>query len=222
MEGVPGWLRHPLEPSSEIEEVPGEILNRLPEWRRSWDEIWYVRLGGTDYVWRSPTRKDAIEYDLTSQSTIASAIDQLLKACVLWPEALSDSMLASEFLTLHDLVWQTSGYRNPEFFNDKLAQYEQIVRSGDHVNILLLLKAFDGLMPDVINTWQPEKLIYHVAIARALLDVEPLQVKRKRRRQPSDQPPQGAPPTPEPPARGPRKPYDWEQDLKEWDAFERS
>jgi hypothetical protein len=221
MEGVPGWLRHPLEPRSEIDKVPGEILNRLPEWRRSWDEIWYVRLGGNDYVWRSPTRKDAIEYDLTSQTTAASAIDQLLKTCVLWPEELSGEMSANDFLTLHDLVWQTSGYRDLEFFNDKLAQYEQIVRSGDHVNILLLIKAFNGLLPDVINTWQPEKIIYHVAIARALLDVEPLQVKRKRRRQPSDQSPPSAP-TPEPPAQGPRKPYNWEDDLKEWDAFERS
>jgi hypothetical protein len=219
MNGVPGWLRHPLEPRSEIDEVPGEILNLLPEWRRSWDEIWYVRLGGNHYVWRSPTRKDAIEYDLNSQTTVASAVDQLLKACVLWPEELDGDMPANIFLTLHELVWQTSGYRDAEFFNEKLAQYEQIVRSGDHVNILLLIKAFQGrLLPDKINTWQPEKLIYHVAIARALLDVEPLKVKKAKRQRQPDQTPQAQPPQP----RGPRPAYDWEKDLKEWDAFERS
>lgn len=221
MDGVPraGWLRHPLEPSSEID-VPGKILEQLPKWRKSWDEIWYVHLSGENYVWRSPTRRDAIEYDLNRQSTLATAIDQLLKACLLHPEVMADDMSATDFLQLHELIWTVSGYRDAEFFVEKLYDFEQIVRSGDQVNILLLLRAFPGLLPDEINSWQPEKLVYHVALARAMLGIEPLVVKQAKRGGPQRDVPDSPEVAQAPPMEGPKPAFDWEKDLKEQQVFE--
>lgn len=206
MQGMPGWLRHPLEPTPQTDSLSSEILDRVPEWHRQWDEIWYVHLGGRNYVWHTPTRRQAIEFDLVSESSSFGAIDDLVSSCILYPEKLPDDMPFSHVAKLNELIWGVSGYRDAEFFSNKLDEYRQVAWSADHSNIVLLCRAFQGLLPDDINKWQPEKVIYHIALAEVLLGLTPPKQAQK----------------PKPDASAPRrKTYNWQKDLDEWKAFER-
>lgn len=197
--------------------LPDKVLKQIPVWRKQWSELWFVRLGDKPYVYRSPTRDDTIQYDLNVHSNPAMAADQFVKECLLHPEALPDSMALGEFQELYELIWATSG-RDPRAFEDKLALFDEVVRAPWQENLVLLLKSFPGLLPDTVNRWQPEKIIYHIALARVIQGMEP--IKRKASRQKPAEPGEpNSPPTPAAPRE--RRSFDWEKDKQEHEAFMR-
>lgn len=214
MSGLPGWLRHPLEPVPEVPMLPMKVWERLTEWRRKWNELWYVKVGGRHYVYRSPTRQDCIDHDGNFGTMPVRAIDDFVSRCMLYPEDLPGDLPSTEMEILYETIWSSSGFRDAEVFNHKVALFDNLVRSPDQENILLMMKAFPGLLPDQINSWQPEKIIYHIALARVLLGLEPMKMPEEERKRTRI-------PVPEPSDK-PRQDFDWEQDLKEWQAFERS
>jgi hypothetical protein len=211
MSGSPGWLRHPLEPIDKPPKLPQKVWERLTEWRRTWSELWYLEIRGRHYVYRSPTRQDCIDHDLNMKTMPTRAIDDFVCRCVLYPEELPADLPATDVETLYEAMWSVSGFRDPEAFDTKLALFDNVSRSPEQENILLLMKAFPGLLPDKINSWQPEKIIYHIALARILLGLEPLPMPVEAAEEL-----QGPAQAPE------RRTFDWEQDLQEWKAFERS
>lgn len=213
MLGSPGWLRHPLEPTPEAPKLPPKIWERLTEWRRTWSELWYLCVRGRHYVYRSPTRQDCIEHDLSIKTMPARAIDDFVGRCMLYPEKLPEDLPATDIEVLYEAIWGSSGFRDSEAFDTKLALFDNVVRSPEQENLLLLMKAFPGLLPDIINSWQPEKIIYHIALARVMLGAPPMKPPGnvKRTIQNLTAPPERT-----------RKPFDWHKDLDEWQAFERS
>lgn len=214
--------RHPLEPVPEVPKLPEKIWEKLTAWRREWSEIWYLRLGGRYYVYRSPTRQDAINHDLNARTMPARAIDDFVGRCLLYPEQMPANMPLPDLNTLYRAIWESSGFHDPEAFFSKLLLFDGVVRSAEQENVLLLLKAFPGLLPDTINSWQPEKIIYHIALARYMLGAEPIKEPKKKR------PPNSPPPSVEVSRVGqqlgtqtPGAAFDWEEDLKEMEAFRR-
>lgn len=207
--GVP---QHPLEPAAASYRIPQKILKRVPEWHRLWAEIWWVQIEDVDYVFRSPTRGDAVEHDLDMLSSPVGAQDAFVKKCLLMPDDLDEDMSLEAFLRLYKVIWDVSGLRNPEILEEKLYYYEQAVNSPDQSYILLLMKAFQGrLIPDDIKDWQPEKILYHAAIARTILGLDPLKP-----------PPQKAPggPVAPPPRPQPKQQYfDWVKDKQAHEDF---
>jgi len=213
MSGSPGWLRHPLEPTPEVPKLPVKVWERLTEWRRTWSELWYLNVRGKHYVFRSPTRQNCIDHDLNMKTMPVRAVDEFVSCCILYPDELPADLPATDMEVLYEAIWDVSGFRNPEAFGTKVALFDNIVRSPEQENLLLLMKAFPGLLPDTINSWQPEKIIYHIALARTLMGLEPLGM------------PEEAVEDVQGPAQAPDQPqqaFDWERDLQEWKAFERS
>lgn len=218
-------MTHPLEPVVEQLKLPQRVLDRLPAWRAKWLELWMVRISGRCYVFRSPTRGEALIHDANAATCPASAADRFVNDCVLEPEKLPDTMSLAEFEKLYQAIWAASGFRDESTFVDRLKTFEELVANPSHEFILVLTKAFPGLRPDEINSWQPDKIAYHVAIAKALLGIPPMKAKKPRSAPPGS--PQ-APPSPQN-ASVPRQPkpkegrtFDWNKDLTEWEAFERS
>jgi hypothetical protein len=213
MLGLPGWLRHPLEPVPEAPKLPPRIWERLTEWRKTWSELWYLCVRDKHYVFRSPTRQDCIEHDLSIRTMPARAVDAFVSGCILYPDQLPADLPATDIEVLYEAIWSSSGFRDPEAFDSKLALFDNVVRSPEQENLLLMMRAFPGLLPDVINSWQPEKIIYHIALARVMLGAPPM-------KQP-DRPSRNVQ-TPTAPPERTQKPFDWNKDLQEWKAFERS
>lgn len=215
----PGRFQHPLEPLPEVPKLPAAVWERLTEWRKQWSEIWYVRIGEEHYVYRAPTRDDCIQHDLNSGTMPARAVDTFVQSCLLYPEVLPDDLDFTVMEGLYNVIWETSGARDPAEFENKLAVFDNLVRSPGQENLLLILKAFPGLLPDEVNSWQHEKIIYHVALARTLLGLEPMKPpemsdeEKKRAR---------AQARAEAQSQAQSGGFDWSQDLQEWQAFERS
>lgn len=222
--GPASWSSHPLDPVPEIQRLPQRVWENLTRWRKKWSEIWFVYVDGRPYVFRSPTRGEAIRHDMNAMVAPAQADDSFVHDCLLHPTELPDKMSLVSFDVLHRAIWKASGYRDNEVFLERLAQLEQFIGSPDQVYVMILVKAFPGLLPDTINSWQPEKLLYHLALAKAILELPPEQPgKKRRRRMPHDQMPDGMPHGPEPTSaaapRPPREPLDWEAERAEYDAF---
>jgi hypothetical protein len=214
MDGSAGWVRHPLDPVPRGQRLPEAITKRLAEWRATWEELWYLNLGGKHYVLRTPTRRDAIEHDMNAQSNPARAVDRFVSQCVLYPAELPSDMRLEYFNTIYDVLWDVSSFKDPDGFTDRLLEFQEVAYAPDQEHLVNLVRAFQ-VLPDEINSWQPNKLMYHMMLARRVLGLEPLKDTRKRRpKQPAQQPPPQAPDKP--------KTFDWNKDLEEWRAFERS
>jgi hypothetical protein len=226
MQDTAGWTRHPLEPAQKTD-LPEEVLEGLPGWRRQWDEIWYIEISGRNYVFRAPTRGEAIKHDQNLVHSPGFAAKEFVDVCLLHPESMPEEVMLSEFDGLYKAVWVASGFKDQEVFQQRLDTFLSIVYSPDHQVITALLLAFPWLSVDEINTWQPEKITYHLALARFLLE---------------SRAPEGVGPPPEAMARGVKPPYhnapppeqdigasdfskggffDWNSDLREQQAFDR-
>jgi hypothetical protein len=210
----PELARVALEKSNVGLRLPAKVLEQIPVWRKQWSELWLVKVGDKDYAFRSPTREDAIQHDLNMPSAPALAVDQFVKDCLLYPKELPEKMPMSEFTSLYQAIWAASGFRDSRVFEDKLALFDRVARAPEQENLLLLLRTFPGLLPDDVNGWQPEKLIYHIALARVLQGVEPIKEKK---------PKPGQAQAPATPTEAPKKgTFSWDEDLKDYKAFERS
>jgi len=221
----PGWMTHPLEPVVEQLKLPQRVLDHLSAWRAQWLELWMVRISGRCYVFRSPTRGEALIHDANAASSPAVAADRFVHDCVLEPEKLPDKMSLAEFDQLYRAIWAASGFRDESAFVERLRSFEELVAAPAHEFILVLTKAFPGLRPDEINSWQPDKIAYHVAIAKALLGIPPMKEKKTKAAPPGN--PQTPPSpqnasVPQPPKPKDGRAFDWNKDLTEWEAFERS
>jgi len=168
--------QHPLDPTSDGPRVPATVLEQLPKWREQWDEIWYVQIHNKHYVYRSPTRREAIEHDMNVMSVPELGMDSFVSKCILYPEDLPEDMTLADLQGLYESIWRASGFKDTEAFELRVAEFDNALRSPDQENILMMMKAFPGLLPDTINSWQPEKIIYHVALARIMLGMEPLKL----------------------------------------------
>lgn len=224
--------RHPLGPASA---VPGNILAKVPVWRTQWRELWYARLSFGHVVYRNPTRGDVVEHNMNMQLAPYQAIDHFVHTCLLYPEGLPDSMTMGEFMGLYRAMWETSGFGDPETFEERLSEVEDVVNSPDYENILILLEAFPALLPEQINAWQSEQLALHIALARTKLGLKsPRQHKRslnlRERRKAMLAEMEGVPytsvnPDPKPESKTEPKPdakqnsriFDWEADKRDYE-----
>lgn len=148
--------------------VPPGILQRVPEWRRKWTELWGMEIAGDFYAFRSPTRGEAIGHEADMALSEPLAVDILVHTCLLSPTQLADSMPWRVVTCLYNAIWRVSGFGDSDAFQSKLSLFDAGVRSPDSQYILLLLKTFPGLLPKEINEWQPDELVYHIALAKAL------------------------------------------------------
>ena len=221
----PGWMYHPLEPVPDRLRLPKRVLDNLPAWRAKWLELWTVDVAGRIFVFRSPTRTEALVHDANFVASPAATADRFVSDCLLEPEKLPDDLPLEQFDLLYRAIWVASGFRDEAIFVERLKVFDSLVASPAHEYILILLRAFPGLRPDEINSWQPDKITYHLAVAKALLVVPP--TKERRPRGPTPTLPQSSQPKPEQPAspaqpQAAKKTFDWEKDLAEWRAFDSS
>jgi len=215
-------------------DVPLAVRKRIPEWRKKWRELWFVEVEDRPYAYRAPTRGEVIQHNLNIQSAGIMAVDEFVQVCLLYPDEIYEDLSLGGFMVLYDTIWSTSYYLDQEAFDARLAELEQVVWTTDHENILIMLRAFPGLLPEKINSWQPEELMLHIAYARALIGIEPQGIKadrlnlRKRRRELLAQMSGAPPPSPQQ-DHGQQKPepverekprsdgstFDWESDARD-------
>jgi hypothetical protein len=213
MQNYTSWSRDPLEPiSQEALHLPAIVWENLPVWRKQWPEIWYVRLRGELYVFRSPTRGDAIQHDMTWMSSPVMAADSLVNECLLYPSELSNDMSMTDVNGLAEAIWKAAGFRDPTSLYDKVVEYQELIQTDpNQANVIIIVKAFPRLTPDEINEMQPDQLAYHIALARAILGLEDLkprpEVAKKRAQELRKQPRKAT--------------FDWKEDLRDYQAFER-
>jgi hypothetical protein len=141
--------------------------------------------------------------------------------CLLHPEELPEDMSLADLQALYESIWRASGFKDTAAFESRVAEFDNALRSPEQENILLMMKAFPGLLPDTINSWQPEKIIYHIALARIMLNMDPLKLPERPRPGPEQQL-SGVEPVRPPAQPQGSKTYNWQNDLAEWKAFERS
>jgi hypothetical protein len=204
MPDASGFGQHPLDPIPDVRRLPSKVLDKLSDWRKSWSEIWWIKVAGKHYVFRSPTRGEALEHDHNLASSPGQAQDRLVSDCLLHPESLPDDMPAQEWFQIYKAVWIASGWKDVGTFVRRMIEAEDLVYSDEHQHILLLLKAFQGLLPDVINSWQPEKLAYHIALAKALTGQPPTPPGQRAKFMPPEEK------VPQPRVR--QGTFDWEKD----------
>jgi len=174
-----------MEPSAEqpagAPHIPPDIIRKVPGWRRKWTELWGVEVAGNFYAFRSPTRGEAIRHEANRAMSEPLAIDIVVHACLLSPERLDDSTPWRTVACLYNTIWRVSGFGDSDAFQSKLSSFDVGVRSPDSQYILLLLKTFPGLLPKQINEWQPDELVYHIALAKALNEIPAEQAPQDER-----------------------------------------
>jgi hypothetical protein len=211
MYGPDGWTNHPLDPVERGLRLPQSITTQLTKWRMAWEELWYVELEGTHYVFRTPTRRDIITWDLNSQTNPGIALDHLVSTCTLYPQELKDDMPLRHVNALGQCLIDVSLVGDQIAQTNRILDFQDIIQSGSQDAVAMIVRAF-GVTPDEINTWQPDKTAYHTALAMYILGMEPMKDTRPKEARAR--------------VRAPQQPradsYDWEKDRNESRAFESS
>lgn len=166
-----------------------ELAKRLPDWKHRWGKVYQVGQGADLVVFRALTLGEYTQYgELVAKSgdkglVGSEAQDYLLRKCILWPDGFDPDdpklIAGTAFVTAQKII-QASGFG--EGFRPLYERYKKtFLADGISTVFLLLCKAFPGLLPSTIESWDCNTLLRNIFVAEELLQVDMFQGPRNQK-----------------------------------------
>ena len=160
-----------LTPRLDNDLLPRELIKKLPKWREQYGlDLFYLQTCG-GVVFRPFTRGELVRYEVGATVDPVTAQQALLKPCILHPswDELQDGISLAVFGALLQAVWKTSGFHDPEAFEDDLNAMRVLCQEKDHVIIRMICQAFPRYKPEDVDALSRDKILYLLAQAECVL-----------------------------------------------------
>lgn len=182
----------------QVHKVPKSILDRVPDWKRVYDVIFAVSVPDLRkdkrrwFVFRPATLKESqafiqlsrvSEYGSIPTPFTVAAQNFLLRSTILYPEDLPlDEMLQGEVSALLKVIWDATGFENPEEFFGVIEEAREEVRSNIDWVIVGFICACLGFKPKEVMDMDVHTIARYVALAEMVTGKElPVGIKGRPR-----------------------------------------